>query len=181
MEEEKYPAWLADKLLNKTFSWKEARQISMTDLLEHVTLHDSYWYNSILGNDNSLLLIINLDAIWNKEFCHNLEDWPFLIIRIKDVLCTFQNFSDADGFYTTIGLAETKPVNIPDFKEWVDFTKVAELFPPDFYQRPEPISDLNRTVIDTIYGGALAITHHPSVEILLYSEQGEQLAVILPA
>ncbi|MCB2377459.1 hypothetical protein LGH70_07695 [Hymenobacter sp. BT635] len=180
MEDDRYPEWLADKLLNVTFDWNAARKISISDFFECVSLHDSSWYGTSMDRGNAIIWVIHLDAIWNKDFCHILEDWPFLIIRIQNVLSTFQDFTSYDGFYSTISSAATKPVNIPDFKEWVDFSKVAELFPADFYQRLSHISDLNRTDIETIYGGSLTVIHQPMVELLLYTEQGIPLAINFP-
>jgi hypothetical protein len=88
MEEEKYPAWLADKVFT-SFNWRAATKTSMQGLLQSITLHDSGLYKTFLDKENSWVLIIQLDAIWNKEFCHNLEDWPFLILRFQKVFCSF--------------------------------------------------------------------------------------------
>jgi hypothetical protein len=62
----------------------------MQELLDNITLHDSGYYKTFLDKQNSWMLIIQLDAIWNKDFCHSLEDWLFLILRFQKVFCSFQ-------------------------------------------------------------------------------------------
>lgn len=179
MEENKYPVWLADKLLNCTLDWAASTKTSMQELLATITLHDSYWYNTLLGAENEWLVVINLDAVWNKAFCHNLKDWPFLIIRFQRVFCSFQVFSEYDGNYRTISEAEVTTLNGRAFAEWLDFTKLADLLPVDILQNMQAASGLSRTEISTVYSGVLSLVHTPVVEILLYSEQGIRLAINL--
>jgi hypothetical protein len=40
---------------------------------------------------------------------------------------------------------------------------------------------LTRTEFSTVYGGSLSLVHAPDIEVLLYSEQGTQLAINLSA
>ena len=181
MEDDKYPQWLGDLLLNNTFDWKNSTKITMEHLLEHVTLHDSVWYNTCLEQGSSWLLIISLDAIWNKEFCYYLEDWPFLVIRVSDVLSAFLDFHHDDSFYQTIGSADATSVNIKDFKEWTELGKSICLYPNDFYRRLSSMAKLTRTEITTIYGGTLALIHSSEISVLLYTESGEKLSINLPA
>jgi hypothetical protein len=117
MEEEKYPAWLADKLLNTSFDWAVAVKTSIQELMERITLHDSYWYNTYLAGKNAWVLIINLDAIWNKSFCHDLEEWPFLILKFKKVFCSFQDFGEHDLDYRTIGGVEIVSIKGKNFAD----------------------------------------------------------------
>jgi hypothetical protein len=131
MEDEKYPAWLADKVLTTSFDWKTASKASMHDLLAVVTLHDSYWYNTYVEDANAWILIIKLDAVWNKAFCHNLKDWPFLIIKFQHICCAFQNFSKDDNDYRVIGDAESVLVNSGRLSEWLSFGQVSGLLPHD--------------------------------------------------
>ena len=181
MEEEKYPAWLANTVLNTSFDWAAAVKTSMQELTEIVTLHDSYWYNTYVAGENAWVLIINLDTIWNKGFCHDLEEWPFLIIKFKKVFCSFQDFGEHDLDYRIIGGVEIVSIEGKNFADWMDFTKIAGFLPLDVLQSIQNERGLTRTEISTIYGGSLSLVHAPEVEILLYSEQGSQLAINLSA
>lgn len=149
-------------------------------LFENVTLHDSVWYSTFLEQENSWVLVISLDAIWNKEFCHHLEDWPFLIIKVHDVLSAFQDFIKDDSFYHTISIADSAAVNLKDFKEWSELGKSIGIYPNDFHGRLAEMKRLKRTEITTIYGGMLSLIHSPEISVLLYTEAGEMLSVNLP-
>ncbi len=153
----------------------------MQELMENITLHDSYWYNTYVAGENAWVLIINLDAIWNKEFCHNMEEWPFLIIKFQKVFCSFQDFGEHDLNYRTIGDAEVVKIEGRDFADWMDFTKLAGFLPLNILQKLQDEIGLTRTEISTVYGGSLSLVHAPAVEVLLYSEQGSQLSVNLLA
>ena len=180
MEDEKYPAWLADKVFT-SFDWTRATKTSMQELLDNITLHDSGCYKTFLDRENSWVLVIQLDAIWNKKFCHNLEDWPFLILRFQKVFCSFQEFADDEPSASIIGEVELTVIDSKNFADWMDFTKIAEFLPLDILQNLKGESGLTRTEIATVYGGSLSLVHAPAIEILLYSEQGGQLAVNLSA
>ncbi|QKG56789.1 hypothetical protein GKZ68_09250 [Hymenobacter sp. BRD128] len=180
MEDEKYPAWLADRVFT-SFDWTNAITTSMQELLDNITLHDSGYYKTFLDKQNSWMLIIQLDAIWNKDFCHNLEDWPFLILRFQKVFCSFQEFTEYELGSAVIGDVEVTVLNGKDFDDWMDFTKIAGFLPLDILQNLKGEGGLTRTEISTVYGGSLSLVHAPAVEVLLYSAQGSQLAINLSA
>lgn len=180
MEDEKYPAWLADKVFT-SFDWTSATKTSMQVLLDSITLHDSGCYKTFLDRQNSWVLVIQLDAIWNKDFCHNLEDWPFLILRFQKVFCSFQEFTAYELGSSIIGDVEVSVIDSKSFDDWMDFTKIAGFLPLDILQKLQDEIGLTRTEISTVYGGSLSLFHAPAIEILLYSEQGSQLAVNLSA
>jgi hypothetical protein len=181
MEDEKYPAWLGDKLLNNSLDWASATKVSMQELMDNITLHDAYWYNTYVAGENNWILIINLDAIWNKSFCHDSEEWPFLIIKFQKVFCSFQEFGEHDLACRTIGGVEVTSIGGKDFDDWLDFTKIAGFLPLDVLQSIQAEGSLTRTEISTIYGGSLSLVHAPATEVLLYSEQGSRLAINLSA
>ena len=179
--EGKYPAWLADRILNNAFDWKAATRTSMHGLLESITLHDSCWYTIYLEKGNDWVIVIVLDVVWNKAFCHNLEEWPFLILKFPKVFCSFQKFDEDDLLSPIISDVEVVSLGGNDFNDWMDFTKIAGLFPLDVLQDIESQGHLARTELSTVCGGYLSLVHAPEVEILLYSEQGSQLAINLSA
>jgi hypothetical protein len=181
MEDEKYPAWLADKVLDYSFEWRTATKTSMQELLGVITLHDSGWCNTFIEDSNAWILVINLDSFWNKVFCHNLEDWPYLIIRLGHVHCSFQNFNEYDNDCRIIGSAESELVNGKRLNDWLNFGQISGLLSPDSTKKVSEIANLCRTEISTVYGGYLSLVHAPAIEVLLYSEQGSQLAVNLSA
>jgi hypothetical protein len=180
MEEEKYPVWLADKVFT-SFDWGVAVKTSIQELLQSITLHDSSLYKTFLNEENSWVLIIQLDAIWNKEFCHNVEDWPFLILRFQKVFCSFQEFTEYELGSSIIGEAEVTAIAGKDFEDWMDFTKIAGFLPLDILQNLQSEGGLTRTELSTVYGGSLSLIHAPAIEVLLYSAQGSLLSVNLSA
>jgi len=153
----------------------------MQELLNSITLHDSGCYKTLLDNKNSWVLIIQLDAIWNKEFCHNLEEWPFLILRFEKVFCSFQEFTEYELGSSIIGEVEVTVMNGKNFDDWIDLTKIAGFLSLDILQNLKGESELTRTEISTVYGGSLSLVHAPAIEVLLYSEQGSLLSVNLAA
>jgi hypothetical protein len=181
MEYEKYPAWLADKVLDYAFEWQTATRTSMQELLGAITLHDSSWCNTFIEDGNAWVLVVKLDAFWNKAFCHNLQEWPYLIIRLGHVYCSFQNFSEYDNDCRIIGSAETESVNGRRLNEWLSFGQISGLLAPDATKQASKIASLCRTEISTAYGGSLLLIHAPAIEVLLYSEQGSQLSINLSA
>jgi len=180
MEEEKYPAWLAEKVFT-SFDWEAATKTSMQELLQIVTLHDSGLYKTFLDRENSWVLIIQLDAIWNKEFCHNAEDWPFLILKFQKVFCSFQEFTEYELGYSIIGETEVAAIVGKEFADWIDFTKIAGFLPLDILQNLQSEDGLTRTELSTVYGGSLSLVHAPAIEVLLYSAQGSLLSINLSA
>ncbi|MDO7887028.1 hypothetical protein [Hymenobacter cheonanensis] len=180
MEAEKYPTWLAHKVLTD-FDWAAATKTSMQELLKNITLHDSGCYKTFLDRVNSWVLVIQLDAIWNKDFCYNLEDWPFLILKFQKVFCSFQEFTEYELGSSIIGEAEALTIDSKSFADWMDYTKIAGFLPLDILQNLQAEGGLTRTEISTIYGGSLSLVHASAIEVLLYSEQGSQLAVNLSA
>ena len=171
-----FPVWLTQQLANYSFDWKTSTTTSFPDLLRHITLHDSGWYHTLSSNDNSMLLVIELDAIWNKEFCHQQEIWPYLIIKIRRVINSLNDFTQ-DDFLGVISDVESLPINTVRFKEWIEFAQVYELLPTDLYRHFPIEQPLHRTEISTVYGGVLSITHESPIQILLYSANGQQLEI----
>ena len=179
MEEDIYPNWLADKLFNNKLDWKTATSTTLEKLLTHVTLHDSGWYNTVLTGADNWVLVIQLDAIWNKEFCHQLTDWPFLLVKFKQVLCSCQDLSPDASYGSIISDAETTALTSSSFTEWMNLADIANLLPVEVMPGLRQSQDLQRTRISTIYGGSLTLIHKPAVELLLYTDNGMQLAIEL--
>lgn len=173
-----YPTWLAEKLANYSFSWEKSISTSFPELLGRITLHDSYWHYTLSPSDNSLLLVIELDAIWNKDFCYQQETWPYLIIKIGRVISSFHDFTQ-DDFRGPISDVESSQINTSRFNEWLEFAKVYELLLADLYQGFPAKQVMHRTEISTVYGGVLSITHEVSIQILLYTADGQPLKIKL--
>ncbi|MDU0372416.1 hypothetical protein ACFPAF_18590 [Hymenobacter endophyticus] len=171
-----YPAWLTEHLANYSFNWENSVSTSFPELLDSITLHDSYWHHTISPGDNSIVLVIELDAIWNKSFCYQQTNWPYLIIRINRVINSFNDFTQ-DDFRGTIGDTESLQVNISRFNEWLEFAKVYDLLPVDLYEHFPIRKSMHRTEISTVYGGVLSITHEASIQTLLYTADGQSLKI----
>jgi len=117
MEYKKYPAWLAYRILDTSFDWKNANSTSIYKLLENVTLHDSCWYTIYLEKGNAWVIVIVLDTVWNKAFCQNPEEWTFLILKLPKVFCSFQKFDEDDFKRLIISDVEAVSLGGKDFSD----------------------------------------------------------------
>ncbi|RAK63544.1 hypothetical protein [Hymenobacter edaphi] len=175
-----YDSWLAPRLVNNNFPWNQATSTTFPELLRRVTFHDGYWHGWFpVLDDNSCLLVLQPDTVWNPEFCHQRESWPYLVIEIGRVLQMSRDVVP-DAIMPGISNAESAPVNAARFTEWLEFAKVYDLLPADFfdYQKPQP--PLYRTDIHLLVNGTLSMIHEAPIRLLLYSETGERLPVRLP-
>ncbi|GGF23961.1 hypothetical protein [Hymenobacter cavernae] len=180
MNKDIYPKWLGKHILNDSFSWDKSTRTTFPVLLEQITLHDSQWYTTFFEMDNSLVMVIELDAVWNKEFCYNSEEWPFLIIRFNNVLCTFSNFNRDDYPVKTISSAETSIIDNIKFNSWYNSAKDLGILSKPFYERDSKNIIIHRTEIDTIYSGTSTFFHAVLIETLFYSNMGQLLPIQLP-
>ena len=111
---EEYPQWLTNNAFIDGFDWENVNISSFEKLLDLMTLHDSYWIGAFSYLDNSTNLIINLDAIWNKELLGYLPEeetgeWPYLIIKLEK---TYNIIFDSDiDCGTTIADVKTEILN----------------------------------------------------------------------
>lgn len=153
----------------------------MHELLENITLHDSSWYTIYLERGNAWVIVIVLDTVWNKTFCQNPGEWTFLVLKFPKVFCSFQKFNKDDFICPILSDVEVMSIGGKDFADWMDFTKIAGLFPLDVLQDIEIQGHLDRTELSTVCGGYLSLVHAQPIEVLLYSEQGSQLVINLSA
>lgn len=133
-------SWLNPLLVNNSFPWDQATPTTFPELLRRITFHDGYWHGCFPAlDDNSCLLVLQPDTVWNPEFCHRQEPWPYLIIEVSRVLHMSRDVVP-DAIMPGISNVESAPVNAARFLEWLEFAKVYDLVPADFfdYQKPQP-------------------------------------------
>lgn len=87
-ENDYYPAWLSDCILNDTFPWQAAHTVSMPDFLAQYTLHDSPWIGFWFGNGEPMA-VIRWDTFWQQERLSfpgsEVAQWPILVIKFARV------------------------------------------------------------------------------------------------
>jgi hypothetical protein len=175
--EENYPKWLKELSFGDCFDWEESIRTTFSHLLEHITLHDSYWCEMHSYADNSLNLIINFDAIWNTEILGHkgpaVKEWPYLIIKINRYLNLISNSNQDCG--TIIAIAHSELIE----------NDVIEKFQSNFDKNglinPKLIKNLitvkvNKTTIEDVCGGFIEILHDESINVLLYSADGNLIS-----
>ncbi|RSK31728.1 hypothetical protein [Hymenobacter metallilatus] len=168
------PKWLTETLINGISIWNKAASTSFPHLLQQITLHDSIWSYAFIPEVDRLVLIIQLDSHWNKDFCHQLDDWPYLAIEITEPLNTSYIVA-ADPVTNIISKAASESVAYSNFTEWISAGKSLGIIPTNYPQLPQ-YSVIHRTEIETI-GGYFSCIHQEAIRILLYSSGGESLAI----
>lgn len=83
-ENDYYPHWLSQGILENSFPWDKAQTASMPAFLSQYTLHDSPWIGFWFGAAEPIALI-RWDTFWHKEQIpfpgNNVADWPILIMK----------------------------------------------------------------------------------------------------
>lgn len=175
-----FPAWLGERLFTNDFPWEESTLTTFPELLHRVTFHDGYWHGYFPALDcGSVVLVVQPDAIWNPEFCHRQQDWPYLIIELPRAMSVLQHAAPSDYTTNTITDVVSAPVDAARFQEWVEFAKVYDLLPVNFFDFQPLAAPFHRTEVNLFLTGALSILHEASIRLLLYSSTGEALAVKL--
>ena len=173
-DEELYPKWLTEKTFSDSFDWKNGTETNLNKFLEFATLHDSYWCGIFNYLDNSVNLILNFDAFWNKELANHksskVKEWPYLIIKIEKVFNIIFQSDMTCG--TTIGECKTELIENIEKEKYIDISdsqniingKLADNILDD---------DIYKTIIEDVCGGFVEIIHKQKVQILLIEENGE--------
>lgn len=173
-------SWLNHLLVYNTFPWDQAIPTTFPELLRRVSFHDGYWHGCFPAlDDNSCLLVLQPDTVWNPEFCHRQEPWPYLVIEVSRVLNMSRDIVP-DAIMPGISNAESAPINAVHFTEWLEFAKMYDLLPVDFFDQQKIQPPLHRTEINLLVNGTLSLIHEARIRLLLYTATGGQLTVRLP-
>ena len=166
------PEWLSKAVFNDTFDWTKSITTTFPIFFEHVTLHDSYWQAINLNVTNETILSIKLDAFWNKEYTERFENtgnWPFLIIKVPNVLNISYNTIE---FATTIVDTSCVLIKHEEIERFIGTLTQSNLFPKEFYERLIDCKEVNKTRFDDVYGGNIEILHSSEILVLLIDEDG---------
>ena len=169
------PEWLSIAAFNDTFDWTKCVKTTFSAFFEHVTLHDSYWRTINLNVTNETIISIQLDAFWNKEYTlkiENTDNWPFLIIKIPNVLNVSYNTVD---FATTIVDTSCTIIEPGEIEKLIGTLTQSNIFPKEFYDRLIDCKQVNKTRFDDVYGGNIEILHDSEICILLIDENGNYI------
>ena len=169
------PDWLSIAAFNDSFDWNKALKTTFPTFLEYVTLHDSYWQTINLNVTNETILSIKLDAFWNKEYTlkeHNTDNWPFLVIKIPNVINVSYNTVD---YATTISDTSSVKIQAEEIELLIGILTESQLFPKEFYARLIDCKEVYKTKFDDIYGGNLEILHGADIYLLLIDEDGNYI------
>ncbi|RSK48835.1 hypothetical protein [Hymenobacter rigui] len=176
MQYDTLPKWLTEILINGTSTWDKATITSFPYLLEQITLHDSVWSYTFIPEVDQLVLVIQLDSHWNKDFCHQLDSWPYLAVEITEPL-NICCIATAEPVTNIISGAESNSFAYSSFAEWISTGKSLGILPMDYYQLPQN-TVIHRTEIETI-GGHFSCIHREEIRVLLYSSEGKPLSIDL--
>jgi hypothetical protein len=169
------PDWLSIASFNDTFDWTKCIKTTFVTFFEYVTLHDSYWQTINLNVTNETILTIQLDAFWNKEYTlkfENTDNWPFLIIKIPNVLNISYNTAD---YATTIVGTSCTVIETEEIEKLIGTLTQSNIFPKEFYERLIDCKQVNKTRFDDVYGGNIEILHDSEILILLIDENGNYI------
>ena len=166
------PDWLSNAAFNDTFDWTKSITTDFSTFFSYVTLHDSYWQTINLNVTNETILSIKLDAFWNKGYTlksDNTDNWPFLIIKIPNVLNISYNTID---FATTISDTSCILIEGEEIEKLIGTLTESNLFPKEFYERLIDCKEVNKTRFDDFLGGNIEILHSSEILLLLLDENG---------
>jgi hypothetical protein len=173
-ETELYPKWLTEKAFSDSFDWENGTETTLNKFLEFATLHDSYWCGLFNYLDNSVNLILNFDAFWNKELANHksaeVKEWPYLIIKVKKV---FSIIFDSDlTCGTTVRECKTELIDNVEKEKYIDISNSQKIISGKL---AENILDDNiyKTLIEDVCGGFIELVHKQQIQILLIEENGE--------
>ena len=169
------PDWLSEAAFNDTFDWTKSIRTTFSIFFDHVTLHDASWQTINLNVTNETILSIELDAFWNKEYTlktENADDWPYLIIKIPEVINVSYNTVD---FATTISDTSSANVSTDEIEKLIGPLSQSPLFPKEFYNRLIDCRELNKTRFDDIYGGNIEFLHESLIYVLLIEKNGDYI------
>jgi hypothetical protein len=169
------PNWLAEAAFNDTFDWTKSIRTTFISFFEYVTLHDSSWQTVNLNVTNETILSIELDAFWNKEYTlktENADEWPYLIIKIPNVLNVSYNTVD---FATTIVNTSSDVISPQEIEKLIGPLTESRLFPKEFYNRLIDCKELHKTRFDDVYGGNIELLHESVIYVLLIEENGQHI------
>ena len=162
--------WLSVAIFSDSFDWNKAIKTTFLEFFDFVTLHDSFWQTISLNVTNETILTIQLDVFWNKEYCQiseNTNNWPFLVIKIPNVLNISYNTVD---FATTIVGTSSTVIPINEVNNYLQNLSESRLFPKEFGERLRNCKQLHKTRFDDVYGGNIEILHESEILVLLIGQ-----------
>ena len=117
-EQEYYPIWLGQSVLNDDFQWSQSKLCSVQEFLEKYTLHDSIWV--LIKHDvayaDEALIVIRWDSVWLPdeiaESSGVVQDWPILLIKLDgvDQISTL-GYENIGGIQRGIASAEIESID----------------------------------------------------------------------
>ncbi len=167
--------WISEACFQDTFDWSKSYKTNFIDFFKYVMLHDSYWVAININTDYEAILIIELDAIWNKEYClksRENKDWPYLVIKISDL---FNIFFNRDRKESIIYSATSKIVTKFEIEKLIELSKTSNVFYEDLFKNFNVNDELHRTRIEDVGDGNIEIYHKSEIKVLLIEKNGKYI------
>jgi hypothetical protein len=173
---EQNPDWLTLAIVQDTLDWNKAAETTFPILLNHVNLHDSYWQGLYMTEACDVVISIQLDAFWNKEYTEKVgttDFWPYLIIRIPH---TINIFTSAARLEHGIGWASSTAVPFEEIERLIEGMSESGFWPSQLYQSVlDTASQLCRSRIEDCNEGYVEILHSEKIHLLLINQDGTYL------
>lgn len=164
--------WISEACFQDTFNWSKSYKTNFLDFFEHISLHDSYWVTININTHYEAILIIELNAYGNKEYClksRKIQDWPYLIIKIPDLIfITFTKVRADSIIYET----SSEIISKLEIKKLIELSTTSEVLNKDVLKGVNVNTDLFRTRIDDVGDGNIEILHKPEILVLLIEKNG---------
>jgi hypothetical protein len=170
--EQHNPEWLSKAVFNDSFDWSKSITTTFQTFFEFVTLHDSRWETVTLNPTNETILLIELDAFWNKKYTLKFREddtWPYLIFKIPNVINISYNTID---FATTIVESSCITIDSIQIEELVGVLSETTIFPKELSSRLIKFKEVHKTRFNDVYGGNIEILHSPEILVLLIDRNG---------
>ncbi len=173
---ELYPKWLTENAFSDSFDWENGTETTLNKFIEFATLHDSIWCGIFNYLDNSVNLILNFDAFWNKELVNHkspeVKEWPYLIIKLNKV---FNIVFDSDmSCGTIIGGCKTELIENIEKEKYIDISDSQKIISGKLADNILD-DDIYKTIIEDVCGGFIELIHKQKIQLLLIEDNGEMI------
>jgi hypothetical protein len=177
-----YPRWLSQGLLENSFAWNRAQTSSMPAFLAQYTLHDSPWIGFWFGAGEPIALI-RWDTFWHKDRIpfpgSNVAEWPLLLMKFTRLYqYLISTRKDLDDFVLgeVIEAAESNLVE-PQQREALLAASLQLKGFSDDYREQFLNEKLYHTVFQGTYKQQIHLFHGGEVQFLCIDQTGIPISI----
>ena len=151
--------------LDASLPWERARETTMPEFLERHTLHDAEWLQLDVAPGVGAILVFEWPAISARDLFGPLTDWPLLVVGLDDLYRVM--LPQHDGCVRTVRTASSDELSASVRDELLNLDSTRGKLADAATAPP-----LHRTVIQSVAGGAVELTHGTTARVLCLDSSG---------